>query len=257
MTSTPELFSLSDKSALVTGGYRGLGLSIARGLGQAGATVFLNGRSVSGVEQGVKTLRSEGIEAQAIPFDITDEQAVSAAITRLEEQCGAIDILVNNAGIHRRSPLLDMSLDDFNTVITTNLTAAFLVARAVVPKMIANGGGKVINLCSLMSDLARPTTGNYAAAKGGLRMLTRAMTAEWAGKNIQINGIAPGYFETEMTRSLVEDPKFNSWICGRTPSGRWGKPEELRGVAVFLASAASQYINGQLIAVDGGMTAVV
>lgn len=257
MTSLPNLFSLSGKVALVTGGYRGLGLSIARGLGQAGARVYLNGRSSQGVEHSVQALQDEGIDARGKPFDITDEQAVTTAVAEIEQQEGAITILVNNAGIHRRNPLLEMSLEDFNTVIGTNLTAAFLVARAVVPMMMQAGGGKVINLCSLMSDLARPTTGNYAAAKGGLRMLTRAMAAEWAGKNIQINGIAPGYFETEMTRPLIEDPKFNSWICGRTPSGRWGQPEELRGVAVFLASEASQYINGQLIAVDGGLTAVV
>lgn len=257
MTDCSTLFSLTDQVALVTGGYRGLGLSIARGMGRAGARVYLNGRSADGVAAGVDTLRSEDLDARGCVFDITDEAAVSAGIRTIEKESGPVQILVNNAGIHRRNPLLDMSLPDFQTVLDTNLTAAFLVAKAVAPQMVKAQAGKVINVCSLMSELARPTTGNYAAAKGGLKMLTRAMAAEWAPHNIQVNGIAPGYFETEMTRALKEDSEFNSWICGRTPSGRWGQPEELQGVAVFLASAASQYINGQLIAVDGGLTAVV
>ncbi len=164
---------------------------------------------------------------------------------------------MNNAGIQRRHKLEEMPVEEFRLVIETNLTAAFIAAKAVAPAMIAAKSGKIINMCSLMTDLARPTTGNYAAAKGGLRMLTRAMTAEWAQYNIQANGIAPGYFETDMTRKLKEDPEFNSWICGRTPSGRWGDPEELQGLAVFLASEASTYINGQVIFVDGGMSAVV
>jgi gluconate 5-dehydrogenase len=257
MKPIPERFSLKGKTALITGSYRGLGETIARGLAKAGARVVLNGRSADGVEAAAKAMRDAGHEAMGVPFNVTDEASVNEGIGRINEAWGRVDILVNNAGIQRRHKLEEMPVEEFRLVIETNLTAAFIVAKAVVPGMLAAKSGKIINMCSLMTDLARPTTGNYAAAKGGLRMLTRAMTAEWAQHNIQANGIAPGYFETEMTRKLKEDPEFNSWICGRTPSGRWGDPRELQGLAVFLASEASTYINGQVIFVDGGMSAVV
>ncbi len=176
-------------------------------------------------------------------------------MARIEAEFAPVDILVNNAGIQRRAPLLELTEAQWREVIDTHLTSAFLVARAVVPRMIARGRGKIINICSVMSEVARPTTGNYAAAKGGLKMLTRAMAVEWAKHGVQANGIAPGYFETELTAPLVANPEFNRWICGRTPAGRWGRPEELAGTAVFLASAASDFVNGQIIVVDGGLLA--
>jgi gluconate 5-dehydrogenase len=257
MKTVTERFSLNGKTALITGSYRGLGATIARGLAEAGARVVLNGRSADGVEAAAKALRDAGHDAMGVPFDVTDEASVKWGIHQIAKEWGSVDILVNNAGIQRRHKLEEMPVEEFRLVIETNLTAAFIAAKAVAPAMIAAKSGKIINMCSLMTDLARPTTGNYAAAKGGLRMLARAMTAEWAQYNIQANGIAPGYFETDMTRKLKEDPEFNSWICGRTPSGRWGNPEELQGLGVFLASEASTYINGQVIFVDGGMSAVV
>lgn len=257
MNSIFSLFSLEGKTALITGGYRGLGEGIARALAEAGATVVLNGRSSEGVEATVKAFREDGLKAGGAVFDITDEAAVRDGVAKVEAEFGGIDILVNNAGIHRRNLMLDMPLEDFRVVIETNVTAAFLLGKAVVPGMIERGGGKIINIHSLMSELARKTIANYAAAKGAIQMLTRSMAAEWAEHNIHANGIGPGYFETEMTRPLKENPEFNQWFLKRTPSGRWGQPEELKGLAVFLASKASDYINGQTIFIDGGLTAVV
>jgi gluconate 5-dehydrogenase len=190
-------------------------------------------------------------------FDVTDGEAVAAALARVEAEVAPIDILVNNAGIQRRAPLLEMTEGQWREVLETNLTSAFLVARVVAPRMIARGRGKIINVCSLMSEVGRPTTGNYAAAKGGLRMLTRAMAVEWARHNLQINGIGPGYIVTELTRPLVENPEFNRWICERTPAGRWGRPDELVGAAVFLAAPASDFVNGQIVYVDGGLLAAI
>ncbi|MCL4151081.1 UNVERIFIED_CONTAM: hypothetical protein GTU68_040814 [Idotea baltica] len=250
-------FSLEGKVALVTGGYRGLGLSIAQALANAGAKVYINGRNAEGVKKTVSELRKKGLNVEGAVFDITDEKSVIASVRKIESNDTCIDILVNNAGIQRRGLLVDMSVEDFETVIQTNLSAAFIVSKTIVPAMQVKNGGKIINICSLMSSLARKTTGNYAAAKGGLEMLTKAMTAEWAEENIQINGIAPGYFATEMTKSLVEDKSFNDWICGRTPSARWGKPEELQALAVFLASKGSSFVNGQVIIVDGGLSCVI
>ncbi len=257
MSELKNLFSLQGRVALVTGSYRGLGLAIARGLANAGARVVINGRSREGVEATVEALKAEGHEALAAVFDVVDEASVKEGIEQIRKQWGRVEILVNNAGIHRRHKLEEMPVEDFKLVVDTNLTSAFIVAKAVVPEMIKAESGKIINICSLMSDLARPTTGNYAAAKGGLRMLTRAMAGEWAKHNIQINGIGPGYFESDMTEHLQADPEFNSWVCKRTPAARWGKPEELQGLAVYLASAASNFVNGQVIFVDGGMTAVI
>jgi gluconate 5-dehydrogenase len=255
--SNPSLFSLQQRRILITGSYRGLGLAIARGLARAGATVVINGRNGEGVANAVEALRADQLDAHGAVFDITDEASVVDALGRIRKDLGPLHGLVNNAGIQRRHPLHEMPVEDFRLVLETNLTAAFLTAKHVVPEMMERGSGKIINMCSLMSDLARPTTGNYAAAKAGLRMLTRSMAAEWAAHGLQINAIGPGYFETEMTRPLKEDPDFNEWICGRTPAGRWGNPEELQGVAVFLASDASSFINGQIIYVDGGLTAVI
>lgn len=253
MPSSP--FDLSGRTALITGSSQGLGLAFARGLAGAGAAVVLNGRDETKLAAAAAGLRATGARVATAAFDVTDAAGLAAAVARIEAEFAPVDILVNNAGIQRRAPLLELTETQWREVIDTNLTSAFLTARAVVPRMIARGRGKIINICSVMSEVARPTTGNYAAAKGGLKMLTRAMAVEWAKHGVQANGIAPGYFETELTAPLVANPEFNRWICGRTPAGRWGRPEELAGTAVFLASAASDFVNGQIIVVDGGLLA--
>ena len=252
-----SLFDLTGRTALVTGSSQGLGYAIARGLAQAGAALVLHGRDAAKLAAAAAQLRGEGAAVTTATFDVADGAAVQAAVGRLAEAGTPIDILVNNAGIQRRAPLLDMSEEQWRAVLDTNLTGAFLVARAVVPGMIARGRGKIVNICSVMSEVARPTTGNYAAAKGGLKLLTRSMAVEWAKHGIQANGIAPGYFVTELTQPLVANPEFNAWICGRTPAGRWGRPEELVGAAVFLASAAGDFVNGHVLTVDGGLLAAL
>jgi gluconate 5-dehydrogenase len=257
MSAPNPLFDLTGRIALVTGSGQGLGLSIARGLAQAGAAVALNGRDEAKLNAAAEILRAEEARVTTCAFDVTDGAASATAVTRLEAEFGPIDILVNNAGIQRRAPLAEMTETQWREVIDTNLTSAFLVARAVVPGMIARGRGKIINICSIMSEVSRPTVGNYAAAKGGLKMLTRAMAVEWAKHGVQSNAIAPGYFVTELNKPLVENVEFNKWICGRTPAGRWGQPEELAGAAVFLASRASDFVNGQILAVDGGILAAL
>lgn len=247
-------FSLAGRRALVTGSSQGIGLALAEALAAGGAQVILNGRDAAKLEAAAAQLRAAGHSTvSTAAFDVTDEAAITAATAGL----GPVDILVNNTGIHRRGPLETMPLADWNAVLQTNLTSAFLVARAVAPGMIARRSGKIINLCSLMSDLARPTTGNYAAAKGGLKMLTRAMCAEWAKHNLQVNGLAPGYILTDLTQPLAADPKFDTWIKGRTPAGRWGQVADLTGACVFLASPAADFINGQILTVDGGLSAVI
>jgi gluconate 5-dehydrogenase len=257
MLAQTSLFDLAGRTALVTGSSQGLGLAIARGLAAAGAAVVLNGRHPEKLSAAAQSLRSAGARVDVAAFDVTDGGAASAAIERVEAEFAPVDILVNNAGIQRRAPLAEMTEAQWREVIDTNLTSAFLVARAVAPRMIARGSGKIINLCSVIADVARPTIANYAAAKGGLKMLTRAMAVEWARHGVQANAIAPGYFLTELNRTLVENPQFNAWVCQRTPAGRWGKPEELIGAAVFLASRASDFVNGQMLAVDGGLLAAL
>jgi gluconate 5-dehydrogenase len=252
-----SLFDLTGRTALVTGSSQGIGLALARGLAAAGATVVLNGRDQARLAAAAEALRGEGARVATAAFDVTDGAGAAAAVARVEAEVAPLDILVNNAGIQRRAPLAEMTEGQWREVLDTNLTSAFLVARAAAPRMIARRSGKIINVCSLMSEAGRPTTGNYAAAKGGLKMLTRAMAVEWAPHNLQINGIGPGYIVTELTRPLVENPEFNRWICGRTPAGRWGRPDELIGAAVFLAAPASDFVNGQIIYVDGGLLAAI
>ncbi len=251
------LFDLSGRTALVTGSSQGLGLAMARGLAQAGAALVLNGRDEQKLTTVAAALRADGLRVTTAAFDVTNGAASAAAVARIEDEVGGIDILINNAGIQRRAPLVEMTEEQWRAVLETNLTSAFLVARAVAPRMIARGRGKIINICSVMSEVSRPTIGNYAAAKGGLKMLTRAMAVEWAKHGLQANAIAPGYFETELNQALKENVEFNRWICGRTPAGRWGQPHELAGAAVFLASGASDFVNGQILYVDGGLLAAL
>jgi gluconate 5-dehydrogenase len=243
------MFDLSGRTALVTGSTRGLGLAIARALAGAGARVAVNGRSAEACEASASAISG----AVAVPFDVRDEAAVAAGV----ELLGAVDILVNNAGMTRRKPLEEWSLAEWEELFVLNVTGAFLVSRAVVPGMIERGRGKIVNICSVQSELARPTIAAYTASKGAMRNLTRGMCADWARHGIQVNAIAPGYFRTELTEALMGDPEFDAWLRRRVPAGRWGDPDELGGAAVFLASSASDFVNGQVIYVDGGMTAVV
>ena len=247
-------FDLSGKVALVTGAYRGLGFAIAQGLARAGATVVLNGRRSDAVEPAVRALTAQSLKASSAIFDVTDRDAVRAAAAAIEGEHGRIDVLVNNAGIQRRGALADFSQQDWDDIIATNLTAPFVVSQAVLPGMITRKSGKIVHIASLMSELARPSVVPYTAAKGGVRQLTRGMAVELAPQNIQVNAIAPGYFATEMNRALIDNAEFNAWVCKRTPAGRWGQPDELAGIAVFLASSASNYMTGQLLIVDGGMS---
>ena len=250
-------FTLDGRLALVTGSSQGIGLALATALAAAGARVVLNGRDPAKLAAAADTLRAAGHDVATLAFNVTDEAAVDVAFATLARDHGPLDILVNNTGIHRRAPLADMTLADWRAVLETNLTSAFLAGRAAARAMLPRARGKIINICSLMSDLARPTTGNYAAAKGGLKMLTRAMCAEWAPHNIQVNGLAPGYILTDLTAPLAADPAFDGWIKARTPAARWGTPADLAGACVFLASPAADFVNGQILTIDGGLSAVV
>jgi len=252
-----QLFDLTGRIALVTGSSRGLGRAMAEGLAEAGAAVVLNGSDAGRLAEAATAMRAAGHAVHEARFDVTDEAAVVAAFEALDAQGVAVDILVNNAGIQFRRPMLELRTADWRRVIETNLTSAFVIGREAARRMVPRGCGKIINIGSLTSDAARATVAPYTVAKGGIKMLTRAMTAEWAAHGIQANAIGPGYMLTDMNQALVDDPAFNAWVVGRTPSRRWGKPGELVGTAVFLASAASDYVNGQIIYVDGGMLAVL
>ena len=251
------LFDLSGRTALVTGSSRGLGHAMAQGLAQAGAALVLNGADGHRLAAAAAALRAAGHTVHEARFDVADEADVVAAFARLDAEGIAVDILVNNAGIQFRRPLVELDTADWRRVIDVNLTSAFVVGREGARRMIPRGAGKIINIGSLTSAAARATVAPYTAAKGGIKMLTQAMTAEWAQHGLQANAIGPGYMLTDMNQALVENAAFNDWVVGRTPAKRWGRPEELVGAAVFLASRASDYVNGQIIYVDGGMLAVL
>ncbi|MCU1727428.1 SDR family oxidoreductase [Pseudomonas sp. 7P_10.2_Bac1] len=250
-------FRLDGRRALITGSGKGIGLELARGLGAAGASVVINDRNIEKARAVSSQLRDEGLKAEFAVFDVTQREQLLHAINAFEAETGAIDILVNNAGIQRRAPLEDYDANDWHDLMRVNLDGVFHVSQAVARHMIGRGRGKIINICSVQSELARPTIAPYAASKGAVKMLTKGMCAEWARHGIQANGLAPGYFATEMNRALVDNQEFSEWLCKRTPAGRWGRVEELCGAAVFLASSASDFVNGQTLFVDGGLTSVV
>jgi gluconate 5-dehydrogenase len=252
-----DLFDLTGKVALVTGATQGIGFAIARGFGRAGATVVLNGRNKDKVEGALARLKDQGIEASGCLFDLANTAEMRECLAGLEQNVGRIDVLVNNAGIQRRSPMEQFEEQVWREVLDTNLTGLFLVTQQVARGMIARKAGKIINICSLMCELARPTVTAYTAAKGGVKMLTKAMAVELAKHNIQVNGLGPGYVTTEMNRPLFTDEKFDAWVRGRTPAGRWADPDDLVGAAVFFASKASDFVNGQILYVDGGILAAL
>ena len=248
------LFSLAGRTALVTGSSQGIGLALARGLGGFGARVVLNGRNGARLDAAVTDLRGSGIDVQQAVFDVTDAEAVRHAVEGIEQQLGAIDILINNAGMQFRTPLEDFPEDKWRELFELNVSSAFYVGQAVARKMIARGRGKIVNIASVQSELARPGIAPYTATKGALRNLTRGMATDWSQYGLQINAIAPGYFKTPLNQALVDNPEFSGWLEKRTPARRWGKVEELVGAAVFLASDASSFVNGHTLYVDGGIT---
>lgn len=252
-----KLFDLSNKIALITGSGQGIGFTIAQGLGKAGAYVILNDINKEKLDKSVSILSKEGITVYGCPFDVTDKKQIHQQILVIEKKVGPIDILVNSVGIQRRGPLETIEESVWREVIDVNLNSVFLTSQQVVKGMIFRKSGKIINICSLQSELGRSTIAPYAASKGGVKMLTKAMAVEWGKYNIQVNGIGPGYFITDMTRTLAEDPKFDTWLRTRTPAGRWGNLSELVGTAIFLASRASSFVNGQIIYVDGGILASI
>lgn len=248
-----NLFDVSGKIALVTGSTGGLGSVFAEGLAKNGATVILNGRNKQKLDKKVAGLKAQNLDVYGFAFDITNSAEIQKALDEISKTIGNIDILVNNAGINLRAPLENFTDDDWDTIVATNLTGAFKMAKAVAKGMIGQGAGKIINIGSVQSEISRQTIAPYTATKGGIKNLTKGMAVDWAKYNIQINGIGPGYFKTEMTQPLYEDPEFDKWLCNRTPANRWGNPEELIGVLLFLSSEASNYVNGQMIYVDGGL----
>jgi gluconate 5-dehydrogenase len=253
------VFDVSGQVALLSGSTRGLGFALADSLLEAGCTVVVNGRGAESAAAAARALRSRHPSAAVhrAAFDVSDEDAVRAGVAAAEETAGPIHILVNNAGLQHRAPLLEFPVSAWQDLMAVNLTGPFLLGKEVAARMAARGAGKIINICSVNSELARPGISAYTAAKGGLKMLTRSMCAELAPLGIQVNGIAPGYFDTDMTAPLVADPQFSAWITGRTPAGRWGVPADLTGALIFLASAASDFVNGQILYVDGGLSSVL
>ncbi|MER7835900.1 SDR family oxidoreductase [Streptomyces sp. NPDC096040] len=252
MTAHP-LFDIGGRTALVTGSSRGIGLALARGLAEAGCRVVLNGRDPDRLAEAAAGIPG----ARTAVFDVTDGPAVAAGIADVEERVGPLDILVNNAGMQLRAPLLDFTDTDWHRILNTNLTSAFLVGREAARYMTARGHGKIVNICSLQSEVVRPGIAPYAATKGALKMLTKGMCADWGPDGVQVNGLGPGYIETELTRPLVDDEEFSAWVRRRTPAGRWGRTEDLVGGVLFLASPAADFVSGQVLYVDGGMTSVL
>lgn len=250
-----DSFKLNGRLALVTGSSAGIGLALARGLGQAGAAVVVNGRNAAKVQEAAALLRSEGITAHVSAFDVTDSGEVKAAVETIESTIGPIDILFNNAGMQIRNSLEEFAEEDWRKLMRTNLDSVFMVGQAVARKMIPRKRGKIINICSVQSEIGRPGISPYMATKGAVKMLTKGMAIDWGPHGLQCNAIGPGYFKTELNEKLSSDEKFNSWLIGRTPSRRWGEVHELAGAAVFLASDASSFMNGHVLYVDGGVTA--
>ncbi|KRW97585.1 SDR family oxidoreductase [Paracoccus sp. MKU1] len=252
-----KLFDLTGRTALITGSSRGLGRAFAEGLAGAGARVILNGVDAARLEGAASDMRAAGHEVLTAAFDVTDEAAIIAAFQDFDAQGVAVDILVNNAGIQFRKPMLDLATADWRRVIEANLTSAFVIGREAARRMAPRGRGKIINIGSLTSELARATVAPYTVAKGGIKMLTKAMAAEWGEAGIQANAIGPGYMVTDMNEALLSNPDFDGWVKARTPMRRWGLPEELAGTAIYLASDASNYVSGQIIYADGGMISVL
>lgn len=250
-------FDLTGSRALITGSSMGIGLALARGLAEYGAAVVLNARDESRLMDAAEGLRGQGAKADAMAFDVTDPEAVNDAVARIEAELGPIDILINNAGIQFRAPLEEYPDEKWDLLLRTNVTSAFLVGKAVAQNMIPRGAGKIINIASVQSELARPGIAPYTATKGAIRNLTRGMATDWARHGLQCNAIAPGYFQTPLNQALVDDPKFTAWLEQRTPAGRWGRVDELIAAAVFLAGPGSSFVNGHTLYVDGGMTASI
>lgn len=250
-----KLFDLTGRVALVTGSSKGIGFALAAGLADHGTRIVINGRDAERLEAARGELAARGYKVDAFAFDVSDPDAVSGAIADIEVQVGPIDILINNAGMQHRAPLEDFPHERWRTLFAVNVDSAFFVGQAVARHMIARGRGRIINICSVQSELSRPNIAPYAATKGALRNLTRGMATDWAKHGLQINGLAPGYFETELNAALVADDTFSTWLAKRTPAGRWGRVDELVGAAVFLSSDAASFVNGHILYVDGGITA--
>ena len=254
---TSGYFDLSGKRALVTGSSLGIGRALAGGLAEYGADVVLNARNAERLHAAAEAMRAQGFEVSEAAFDVTDGGAVERSVARIEDEVGPIDILINNAGMQFRTPLEDFPEDKWDLLLRTNVTSAFLVGKAVASRMIGRGAGKIINIASVQSELARPGIAPYTATKGAIRNLTRGMATDWARHGLQCNAIAPGYFKTPLNQALVDDPKFTEWLENRTPAGRWGNVDELVAAAVFLAGSGSSFVNGHTLYVDGGMTASI
>ena len=257
MTAVLRQFDLSGRTALITGSSAGIGLALAQGLAGAGAAVVLNARNAAKLQAAAQALREQGATVHAMAFDVTDATAVAEAVARIEAEIAPIDILVNNAGMQKRAPLQDFTQADWQQLMRTNLDSVFVVGQAVARHMIPRGRGKIINICSVQSELGRPNIAPYTASKGAVKMLTKGMAIDWGPHGLQVNGLGPGYFKTELNQALVDNPEFSAWLIGRTPSRRWGDVEDLVGAAVFLASDASRFVNGHILYVDGGVTATL